>query len=63
MSKILPCINRTFRELKDFVVSMKGEKEESSDDGKIPKEVAKVTLLDAGTFEESIKSGMSINCI
>ena len=47
---------RTFRELKDYVVSMKSDKDEA------PKEeeadVAKVAVLDAKTFEDSIKTGM-----
>ena len=47
---------RTFRELKDYVVSMKSDKDEA------PKEeeadVAKVAVLDAKTFEDSIKTGI-----
>ena len=46
---------RTFRELKDYVISMKSDKDEA------PKEeeadVAKVAVLDAKTFEDSVKTG------
>jgi len=48
---------RTFRELKDYVISMKSDKDEA------PKEeeadVAKVAVLDAKTFEDSIKTGVT----
>jgi len=48
---------RTFKDLKEYVVSMKGEKDSGSDDGKA--EIPKVALLDAKNFEESVKTGVS----
>merc|ERR1712183_571794 len=48
---------RTLKDLKEYVVSMNGEKNSGSDDGKA--EIQKVTLLDAKNFEESVKSGVS----
>ena len=52
---ILPKLYRTFKDLKEYVVSMKGEKDSGSDDGKA--EIPKVALLDAKNFEESVKTG------
>ena len=52
---ILPKLYRTFKDLKEYVVSMKGEKDSGSDDGKA--EIPKVSLLDAKNFEESVKTG------
>merc|ERR1739845_169379 len=52
---------RTFRELKDFVVSMQGEKDTGSDDGKVPVEdkPLPVGMLDADSFDASIKKGVT----
>ena len=52
---ILSKLYRTFKDLKEYVVSMKGEKDSGSDDGKA--EIPKVALLDAKNFEESVKTG------
>ena len=49
-------LHRTFREMRDFVNSMKSEKDMGSEDGKV-KDAAKVTMLDAKTFEDAIKAG------
>ena len=46
---------RTFRELKDYVVSMKSDKDEAPKEGEA--DVAKVTVLDAKNFDDSIKTG------
>jgi len=48
---------RTFRELKDYVVSMKSDKDEAASEGEA--EVAKVAVLDAKNFEDSIKTGVT----
>ena len=48
---------RTFRELKDYVVSMKSDKDEAPKEGEA--DVAKVTVLDAKNFDDSIKTGKS----
>ena len=42
--------------MRDFVNSMKSEKDMGSEDGKV-KDAAKVTMLDAKTFEDAIKAG------
>ena len=47
--------HRTFRELKDYVVSMKSDKDEAPKEGEA--DVAKVTVLDAKNFDDSIKTG------
>ena len=49
--------HRTFRELKDYVVSMKSDKDEAPKEGEA--DVAKVTVLDAKNFDDSIKTGKS----
>ena len=51
-------IFRTFKDLKDYVVSMKGEKNTDSEDGNVD-ETPKVVLLDTKNFEDSIKTGKS----
>merc|ERR1712168_520756 len=48
---------RTFRELKDYVVSMKSDKDEAPKEGEA--DVAKVTVLDAKNFDDSIKTGVA----
>merc|ERR1712158_353380 len=48
---------RTFRELKDYVVSMKSDKDEAPKEGEA--DVAKVTVLDAKNFDDSIKTGVT----
>ena len=59
MSSIWSCFAsfsiRTFRELKDYVISMKSDKDEAPKEGEA--DVAKVTVLDAKNFEDSIKTG------
>jgi len=49
---------RTFKDLKDYVVSMKGEKNTDSEDGNVD-ETPKVVLLDTKNFEDSIKTGVT----
>lgn len=51
---------RVFKDLKEYVVSMKGEKDTGSDEGKIPDDTVKVTILDANNFEASIKTGVTL---
>ena len=49
--------SRTFRELKDYIISMKSEKDEASDDGEGEAAPASVAVLDGKNFEETIKTG------
>lgn len=49
---------RTFKDLKDYVVSMVGDKAVSSED-KVEDETPKVLILDTKNFEDSIKTGIT----
>jgi len=49
---------RTFKDLKDYVVSMVGDKAASSED-KVEDETPKVLILDTKNFEDSIKTGIT----